>query len=99
MMVRVRPVILILATALALCGPALACDGVPPKLVNKDDKPHEVVLTCGSKTERRTVGAGASQELREKSGCTITLGDGKPTKLYTEMVCTISGGKLSCDLL
>ena len=34
-----------------------------------------------------------------KSGCMIKLGDNDKVKLHTEMVCTIAGGKLTCDLL
>jgi len=79
--------------------PALACDGTPPKLVNKDDVSYDYQLVCGKKTEKHSIAAGASQELDEKSGCKLKLGENKAKKLYTEMVCTIKGGKLSCDLL
>jgi hypothetical protein len=85
--------------AVATASPALACDGNPPKVANRDNEVREVVITCGSKAEKLTLKANAVQELRGKPGCTIQIGDGKPIKLSTEMVCTISGGKISCDLL
>ena len=89
-----------LALLLAVARPAPACDGVPPELINKDSKAHEYTLTCAKKTEKRSIAPGAKVELREKSGCVLKLGDNEPTKLHTEMVCTIKkGGKLSCDLL
>jgi hypothetical protein len=84
---------------LALAAPAFACDGTPPELVNKDGKDYEYELKCAKKTEKRTIKAGAKQSLKEKSGCKLKLGQNPPTKLFTEMVCTIKGGKLSCDLL
>ena len=84
---------------LAFTAPAWACDGTPPKLINKDKTAHDYELVCASKTEKKTIPAGATQELREKSGCKLVLGKNKPTKLFTEMVCTINDGKLSCDLL
>jgi hypothetical protein len=100
MLRTVKRLALVLATAAALAGGrALACDGNPPKVVNRDGEAREVVITCGSKVERLTVQASASRELRGKSGCTIRLGDSKPTKLSTEMECTISNGKITCDLL
>jgi hypothetical protein len=83
----------------AFTAPAWACDGVPPKLINKDKQAHSYEIVCGSKTEKKSIPAGGTQELREKSGCKLVLGKNKPTKLFTEMVCTIQGGKLSCDLL
>jgi hypothetical protein len=85
--------------SIAVTAPAWACDGTPPKLVNKDAHAHDYEIVCGSKTEKRSIPAGATQELREKSGCKLKLGSNKPTKLFTEMVCAIKGGKLSCDLL
>ena len=91
---------LIAAIALvAWTAPAWACDGTPPKLVNKDKQAYDYEVVCASKTEKKSIPAGGSQELREKSGCKLKLGSNKPTKLFTEMVCTIKGGKLSCDLL
>jgi len=100
MLGTVRCLVLVLAVAAAAAGgSALACDGNPPKVVNKDGEARELVITCGSKVEKLTVQASASEELRGKSGCTIRLGDAEPTKLSTEMVCTISGGKIACDLL
>ncbi len=93
--------------SLAFCPPpddpdpaaALYCDGTPPELNNKDDKEHAYELVCGKKTEQATIAAGAKQSLEGKSGCALNLGDNKPETLYTEMVCTIAGGKLTCDLL
>ena len=79
--------------------PTLYCDGIPPELVNKDDQEHSYVLECGRKTEQHTIAAGTSQSLEGKSGCKLILGENKPTALYTEMVCNIEGGKLTCDLL
>lgn len=84
---------------LAWTAPSLACDGTPPKLVNKDDKDYGYELVCGKKTEKKSIKAGATQSLEDKSGCKLKLGDNKATKLYTEMVCTIKSGKLTCDLL
>lgn len=92
---RLLPLLLLIAWI----GPALACDGTPPKLINKDSKAYGYELVCASKTEQKSIPAGATQELREKSGCKLKLGANKPTKLFTEMVCTIKSGKLSCDLL
>jgi len=91
----------VIATVLLLLWtfPALACDGTPPKLVNKDDKAYDYELVCGKKTEQKSIAASSSQSLENKSGCTLKLGDNKATKLHTEMVCTIESGKLSCDLL
>ena len=91
--------ILCIAVFALWAAPSLACDGIPPKLVNKDDKSYDYELICGKKTEKHTIGAKATQELDEKSGCKLKLGDNKAKKLYTEMVCTIKEGKLSCDLL
>jgi hypothetical protein len=92
---RLLPLLLLVAWL----GPALACDGTPPKLINKDSKAHDYELLCAGKTEKRSIPAGATQELRGKSGCKLKLGDNQPTKLFTEMVCTIQSDKLSCDLL
>lgn len=89
----------IIALLAAWTCPVFACDGIPPELVNKDDTDHDYELVCGKKTEEHTIGAGKSQELDGKSGCTLKLGKNKATKLYTEMVCTIEDGKLTCDLL
>ncbi|MBW2276412.1 MAG: hypothetical protein JRF63_02905 [Deltaproteobacteria bacterium] len=91
---------LIAAIALiAFTAPTWACDGTPPKLINKDAKAYEYEIVCASKTEKKSIPAGGSEELREKSGCKLKLGSNKPTKLFTEMVCTIKDGKLTCDLL
>ena len=79
--------------------PVLHCDGTPPELNNKDDQEHAYELVCGKKTEQLTIAAGAKQSLEGKSGCSLKLGDNKPETLYTEMVCTITGGQLTCDLL
>jgi hypothetical protein len=98
MMADVKWLIAVIAL-ISFTAPAWACDGTPPKLINKDDKAHNYEIVCASKTEKRSIPAGATQELREKSGCKLKLGSNKPTKLFTEMVCTIKGGKLSCDLL
>ena len=38
-------------------------------------------------------------KLEDRSGCTIQVGEGEPVKLYTEMVCRIEDGVLSCDLI
>jgi len=99
MMSLVLRIVLTALVLAAFTAPAWACDGTPPKLVNKDKQAYEYEIVCGSKTEKKSIPAGASQELREKSGCKLVLGQNKPTKLFTEMVCTIKGGKLSCDLL
>jgi hypothetical protein len=84
---------------LGLPAPSIACDGTPPELTNKDKEDHSYELVCAKKTEKRTIKAGATEKLKEKSGCQLKLGQNPPTKLYTEMVCTIKDGKLSCDLL
>ena len=75
------------------------CDGTPPELVNKDTTGYEYVLTCGNKVERDTIPAGSKKELKNKSGCSIKLGENKAAKLYTEMVCTVQSAKITCDLL
>jgi len=98
MIVQMKRLLAVIAL-LTVTAPAWACDGVPPKLINKDNSAHDYEIVCGSKTEKKSIPAGATQELREKSGCMLKLGDNKPTKLFTEMVCTVNGGKLSCDLL
>jgi len=79
--------------------PSLLCDGTPPELINKDTVEHPYRLTCGKEVEEATIAPSASQSLEGKSGCVIELGDNEPTKLHTEMVCTITGGKLTCDLI
>ena len=75
------------------------CDGTPPELENKDAQAYEYELVCGKKREKKTIEAGAKQELEGFSGCSLLLGENEPTVLHTEMVCTIEGGKLVCDLL
>ena len=99
MMTFVMRILIAAIVLAAFTAPAWACDGTPPKLINKDSKAYEYEIVCASKTEKKSIPAGASQELREKSGCKLKLGSNKPTKLFTEMVCTIKGGKLGCDLL
>ena len=79
--------------------PLPSCDGTPPALVNKDVKAHAYRLTCGKKVEEASIPAGESQSLEGKSGCILELGENKATKHHTEMVCTIEGGVLGCDLL
>ena len=54
---------------------------------------------CAKKSETATIESGATAKLEGKSGCMLKLGDNEPVKLYTEMVCTIKDGKLTCDLL
>ena len=79
--------------------PVLACDGAPPKLVNKDVQPYNYVISCGSKKERGSIGPNSNKEFVGKSGCTLKLENNAPEKLFTEMICTVVGGKLTCDLL
>jgi len=79
--------------------PVLLCDGTPPELINKDTVEHAYRLTCGKKVEEASIAASSAQSLEGKSGCVIELGDNEPTKLHTEMVCTIEAGKLGCDLI
>ena len=81
------------------CAPVLACDGTPPELVNKDQVEYSYVIECGKKTHSGKIPAGGKRSLKEMSGCKLKLGENKPTKLYTEMVCTIKDGKLTCELL
>jgi hypothetical protein len=88
---------LLLAGAMTARGD-LYCDGDPPKLINKDSKGYTYEIKCRSKTEKREIEPGSKQELKGKSGCQIKLGD-DAEKLFTEMVCTIKAGKLSCDLI
>ena len=91
---------LIAATLLtAWIWPAVACDGTPPKLINKDNRSYAYTLICGKKTEQGNIDAGSSKELEGKSGCSIKLDKNRTTKLHTEMVCTIKGTELTCDLL
>jgi len=90
--------------ALVLAGPAdaladLYCDGDPPKLKNEDATDYTYRLECGPKSETGRIGAAAEIALKGKSGCVLKLGDNAARKLYTEMVCTIRGGKLSCELI
>ena len=99
MMMSVMRYLIAVIVLVGLTAPAWACDGVPPKLINKDQQAYDYEIVCASKAEKRSIPAGGKQELREKSGCKLKLGSNKPTKLFTEMVCTIKGGKLSCDLL
>ncbi len=75
------------------------CDGTPPELENKDATAYDYELVCGKKREKKTIEAGAKQELEGFSGCNLLLGENEPTVLHTEMVCTVEGGKLVCDLL
>ncbi len=75
------------------------CEGEPPELINEDDKAYEYQITCGKKTEQRSIGANSKQSLKGTSGCTLELGDNEATKLYADMVCTIEDAKLTCDLL
>ena len=79
--------------------PILACDGTPPKLVNKDVQPYKYVISCGSKKEAGLIGPNSDKEFVGKSGCTLKLGNNAPEKLFTEMICSVTGGKLTCDLL
>jgi hypothetical protein len=80
-------------------GATPTCDGKPPELVNKDSLPHDVTLTCGEKTDKRSVAPTEKLVLKGFSGCTLVLGE-QSEVLHTEMVCTIAaGGKLTCDLL
>lgn len=97
-----RPLLgLFLVATAALCWapPAHPCDGTPPALTSKDDVDHPYELVCGRKTEQSTLPAGATLSLEGKSGCELELGDNPPTKLHTEMVCTVEAGKLTCDLI
>ncbi len=97
-----RPLLgFVLTAAITLCWalPALPCDGIPPELTSKDTVDHPYELVCGRKTEQGTLPAGATQSLEGKSGCELKLGDNPPTKLHTEMVCTVEAGKLTCDLI
>lgn len=94
------PRMMIMAVVLSFwIQPALACDGTPPKLLNKDQQAHQYELQCGNKTAKKTIPAGGTQTLKNKSGCKIKLGNNPPVKLHTEMECTVNNGKLICDLL
>jgi hypothetical protein len=75
------------------------CDGEPPELVNKDDTDYDYTITCGKKSEKGSIAANSSKKLKKKAGCTLKLGENKATKLYSEMICTIKKGTLTCDLL
>jgi hypothetical protein len=79
--------------------PNLACDGNPPKLINKDTQAYDYVISCGSNKEKSSIGPNSNKKFTGKSGCTLKVGNNAPTKLFTEMICTVSGGKLTCDLL
>jgi hypothetical protein len=92
-------VIALLLSPIAQAPADLYCDGDPPKLINKDTQSYEFQIKCGSKSETGRIAASAEKELDGKSGCKLKLGDNAVKKLFTEMVCTIKGGKLSCDLL
>ena len=94
-----RKLIAIALLVLFTAPPSLACDGTPPELVNEDDVEREYTISCGKKRSKHTIAAGASHSLEGKSGCKIKVGDGKAQKLFTEMVCTIADGQLSCELL
>ena len=92
------------AIALLLAEPAgtpaaLGCDGEPPKLVNKDTKAHSFQIQCAGKREEGEIKASAELKLDGKSGCMLKLGENAAQKLHTEMVCTIEGGELECDLI
>ena len=91
--------ILIMLAILLISVPGFACDGDPPELVNKDLKSYSYQVKCASKTKEAKIEASAKIKLEGKSGCQLKLGDGKAVKLFTEMVCEIQGGKLSCDLI
>ena len=75
------------------------CEGEPPELINKDDKAYEYEITCGKKTEQRSIGAHSKQSLKTTSGCSLKLAANEATKLYADMVCTIADAQLTCDLL
>ncbi|MBW2456167.1 MAG: hypothetical protein JRI68_16730 [Deltaproteobacteria bacterium] len=75
------------------------CDGAPPELINGDDRDYDYEIRCGKKTEQHSIGAKAKQKLKKKAGCALKLGDNETTRLFADMVCTIEGAKLSCDLL
>jgi len=79
-----------------IIGP-LACDGDPPKLVNRDNKERAFKVECGSKSENRRIAAGESLSLPGKSRCLLVFGDQSVT-LYVDLVCVIRNSKLSCEL-
>jgi hypothetical protein len=77
----------------------LYCDGDPPELHNKDAQAHTYQIQCASKTEKGEIQASQEKKLKGKSGCKLTVGNSPPVKLFTEMICEIRGGKLSCELI
>ncbi len=88
---------LLLATLLAPI--VLACDGVPPEIVNKGKATVSYTLECGKKTEKRELKPDEKHILEGFSGCTLKLGEHSET-LHTEMVCEVDDdAKLVCDLL
>lgn len=100
---KIAPILVAAASALLLSmAPVRAatpvCDGEPPLLINDDKVDHSYQITCGSKISKGAVKAGNRVKLEGKSGCTLQVGETK-TKLFTEMVCTIDKGTLSCDLM
>jgi hypothetical protein len=75
----------------------LWCDGVPPKLINRDDREHSFKVACRKKSADRRIGAGETQSLLGKPGCVLMFGDQSVT-LYVDLVCVIRNSKLSCEL-
>jgi hypothetical protein len=89
----------LLALLLLPARPAVPCDGTPPELHNTDDVDHPYELQCGRKTEQTSIPASSRQSLEGRSACKLLLGTNPPTTLHPEMVCTITSGQLTCDLL
>ena len=84
---------------LVLASNVLACDGIPPEIVNKGKAAISYTLECGKKVEKRELPPGEKHVLEGFSGCTLKLGEHAET-LHTEMVCEVDdAGKLVCDLL
>ena len=91
--------VFVVLAILLISVPGFACDGDPPELVNKDLKSYSYQIRCASKTEEAKIEASAKIKLEGKSGCQLKLGDRPAVKLFTEMVCEIQAGRLSCDLI
>ena len=66
---------------------------------NQDAKSYNYQITCASKAETGQINASEKKKLKGKSGCHLKLESGKAVKLFTEMVCVIKEGKLSCSLI
>lgn len=79
------------------CIHPLWCDGVPPKLINRDRREYTYEIECSRKSVSGKISAGATQSLEGKPGCLLLFGDRSVT-LYVDLVCVIERGRLGCDL-